>query len=444
MTNRTSARAFGIDSGVSTGLWWRSRHILVKAGSFFIGQGAVQGLNILAGLYLIRVLSVDSYAQYGLTQGFQQTVGLLMDLGFASTIIPLVGSRGDDRGLVGKYVRAAKHLRDRAFWILAPVATAVFVAIMLHHHWRWYVQVLLIASVLLSIYSSGKVSFYSAPLFLYGRLKEFYLPQTTVGSGRLLAVFAMRVAGLLNGWTAAAVSALSITSTGELLQRECRAHIEWPETDDKEKDREVLRYILPALPAMVFSAFQQQSSVFLISIFGQTSGIAQVAALGRLSQLFGVLSVFNAVVVEPSMAKLPREKVLGRYLLLLSLGVAICAPAVVLSFAEPGAILWLLGSKYAELRPIVGWAMLAGSLNYLATLMWILNRSRKWVFWSGTALEIGLTLLLQVLFLVFHGIRTTPDAVYFGLVTTIGPVVTHLYVSVVGMWSHEETNAHPA
>jgi hypothetical protein len=435
MANLTPALAPPIDSGASTGLWWRGRRILSLVTRFFLGQGALQGVNILVGLYLVRALSIESYAQFGLTVGFQQTVGLLMDLGFASTIIPLVGSRGDDRGLVGRYVRAAKHLRDRAFWILAPVAAIVFVAMMFHHHWSWYVQTLLICSVLLSIYSSGKVSYYGAPLFLYGKLKEYYLPQTAVGGGRLLAILGMRVVGALNGWTAAAVSALGVTLNGELLQRETRRHIDWPEIDDPKTDKEVLRYIMPAIPAMIFSAFQLQSSIFLISIFGQTSGIAEVSALGRLSQLFGILSVFNAVVIEPSMARLAPEKVPKRYIVLISLGVLICAPLVILSFVAPGPILWLLGSKYSELGSVVGWAMLGGALYYLATLIWVMNRSRKWVFWSGTAMEIGLILLLQILFLAFRGVRTTPDAVYFGLISAIGPLITQFYVMFLGMFT---------
>jgi hypothetical protein len=68
-----------IDSGASTGLWWRGRRILSLVTRFFLGQGALQGINILVGLYLVRVLSIESYAQFGLTVGFQQTVGLLMD-----------------------------------------------------------------------------------------------------------------------------------------------------------------------------------------------------------------------------------------------------------------------------------------------------------------------------------------------------------------------------
>lgn len=427
----TQTRAHGPNR--ISALLLNSRRISGILSRFFMGQGALQGINILSGLYLVRTLSVEAYAQFGLASGFQQLAGLLMDLGFASTIIPLVGDQGEDRALVGRYVRAAKYLRDRAFWVLAPVSIAVFLMIMHRHHWGWATQVVLTISVLLSIYSSGKVSYYSAPLILHGRLKEFYLPQTVVGIARLLVLLILRALGALNGWVATVMAALNIAINGKVLEKVTRQHIDWPKQDDPQANRDVLRYILPAIPAMIFAAFQLQSSVFLISIFGQTSNIAQVAALGRLSQIFGILTVFNAIIVEPSMAKLQQTKVVPRYILLLTLAMAACAPVVVFGFVTPGIVLWLLGSKYEALHNVVGWAMLAGALNYISTLIWIMNRARKWVFWRGTFLEIGLTLAVQILFIVFHGVKTTPDAVFFSLVSVLGPLVTHLYVTFFGL-----------
>jgi hypothetical protein len=82
--------------------------------------------------------------------------------------------------------------------------------------------------------------------------------------------------------------------------------------------------------------------------------------------------------------------------------------------------------------------MLGGSLYYLATLIWVMNRSRKWVFWSGTAMEISLILLLQIIFLIFHGVRTTPDAVYFGLISAVGPLAAQFYVMFLGMFTRSE------
>jgi O-antigen/teichoic acid export membrane protein len=414
-------------------IWKRGHRIAKILATFFLGQGALQGANILAGLYLVRTMSIEAYAQFGLAVGFQQTVGLLMDLGFTSTIIPLVGDQGDNKVLVGKYVRAAKHLRDRTFWILSPIAMIAFFAIMRRHRWSWISEVLLMASVLLSVYSGGNVSYYSAPLFLYGRLKDFYLPQTLSAVGRLAVFWMMRAVGVLTGWTAAIVTALNITLNGAILRKVARSHVEWPEEDDPKIDREVIRYVLPAIPALVFAAFQLQSSVFLIGIFGQSVSIAQISALGRLSQIFSVFTIFNTVVVEPAMARLPQAKVLSRYVILILIGLLGCTSIVLLAFVEPGPLLWLLGSKYEGLRDVVGWAMLTGSINYLSILIWIMNRARKWVFWSGTILEIILTLLGQALFIVIHGVRTTHDAVFFSLLSAFGPLLTHIYVMIYGM-----------
>src|ERR1700761_6659989 len=164
----------------------RQQRIVQIVMNFLLGQGALQALNLVAGFYLVHRLSIEAYAQYGLAVAFQGVFSILMDLGFASTIVPLVGDRREDRALVGRYVRAAKHLRDRSFWMLAPIAAIAFLAIMHKHHWSWIVEVLLLGSVLLSLYSGGTLSYFSAPLFLFSRLREYYVPQVVSGAGRLL------------------------------------------------------------------------------------------------------------------------------------------------------------------------------------------------------------------------------------------------------------------
>ncbi len=411
----------------------RSRRILELLLRFFLGQGALQAIGVLSGLYLVRVLSVEAYAQFGLATSFQQLTALLMDLGFASTIVPLVGSRRDDRALVGRYIRSAKHLRDRVFFLLSPIAVVLFLFIMHRHHWSGTAQTVLIISVLVSLYATGKVSYFSTPLILQGKMKELYAPQAFLGLLRLLLLGGLRGLGLLNGWVAVMTGTLNTVLNGRVLEAQGRKHLDWPEQDDPATNREVVRYILPAVPAMIFAAFQLQSSVFLISIFGKTSGIAQVSALGRLNQIFSILMIFNAVIVEPFMARLEPGKVLSRYMLLLGLALGACTPFILVAFLAPDAVLWLLGSKYEGLRNVVGWAMLAGALNYLQVLLWTMNRARKWVFWRGTILEIGLTLVIEISFIVFHGVRTTPDAVYFSLVATLGPLATHIYVTVFGL-----------
>jgi O-antigen/teichoic acid export membrane protein len=400
--------------------------------SFFLGQGAAQGISILTGLFLVHKLSVDAYAQFGLASGFQSLFSILMDFGFAGTIIPMVGDRRDDRALVGRYVRSAKHLRDWAFWLISPITVVAFLAIMHKQHWSMTIQLFLLGSVLLSLYSGGKVSYYSTPLFLFSRLREYYVPQVISGAGRLVAYVGLAFVGGLNAWTAASLSALNITVNGSWFGRKSRLYLEWPTKEDPATDRELFRYILPAAPAIIFASFQSQITLFLVSIFGGTLAIAQVAALGRIAQLFSVLMTFNIIVVEPYVARLNRERLLSTYLLFLFLTAAACTPVVLIAFLWPQAFLWLLGSKYQVLGNLLGWLVLASCLNYLAGLMWIMNRARKWLFWSGTFLEIVLLLVLQITYVLCVGVRTTRQAVFLTFAMSFCYLIAHGYVSIYG------------
>lgn len=412
----------------------RGRHIAQTLLNFCLGQGALQIVGALGGLLLVRKLTVDAYAQVGLVTGFQAVISILMDLGFASTIIPLVGEHTGDRALVGRYVRAARALRNRSFWTIAPVATAVFVAIMHRHHWSVRIQLALIASVLLSLYSGGKVAYFSAPLFIYGRLRDFYVPQVVAGLGRLLAYLALAFTGGLNAWTAAGLSAINVAVVAQMLQRKSDRLVVWPTQDSPETQKQIMRYVLPAAPAMIFAALQSQISLFLVSLFGGTVDIAQVAALGRIGQLFAVLMSFNVIVIEPYVARLAPARLLRNFLGLLLLAAIACSPVVLLAFRHPGFYTAILGGKYANLAPEMGWLILGSCINYLAGLLWIMNRARKWLFWSGSILEIVSLLLVQFTFLAFIGVRTVHQAVLFAFASSFCYILSHGYVSLFGFF----------
>jgi len=430
--SETDLQRATIKSGGRREHYKRWRRILETVSSFFLGQGALQAVNILLGIFLIRALSVEAYAQYGLAFGFQSTAASLMDLGFASTIIPLVGNRIDDRELVGRYIHAAIRLRTRAFFFLAPFAVAAFVAIAHSHHWSMELQILLIIPVLVALYSSGNVSCHSTPFFLYRRLTQFYSPQTLTGLVRFGIYVVLQFSGWLNAWTAAAFSALNVTFISGVLARKSREWVGRSNADTHSAEREIVHYVMPAMPALIFGALQPQISLFLISIFGQTTSIAQVAALGRIAALFTVLQTFSVVIVEPYIARVSQNRLMGIYLKLIFLACACCIPVVILAFVWPEPILWALGSKYAGIRDVIGWLIFSSCTTYIAVLAWVMNRARKWVFWSGTILEIALILAVQTAFIIFIGVRTTREAVLFSLASSLCLVIAHAYNAVYG------------
>ncbi len=410
----------------------RTRRIFNLLRDFVLGQGAMQGVGVLVGLFLVRNLSVSDYAKFGLAAGFQFTTSVLMDLGYASTIIPLVGDRLSDRALVGRYVREAKSHRDRAFWALAPLAAIAFLYITYRQRWAWPTQIILLFSVLLALYSSGPASYYGAPLILYRRLRAFYIPQSVSAFFRLLIYIVLRPLGALNAWSAAVLNALNITANGFLLKRRSLQSIEWPQSTDPAIRKEIRDYILPASPAILLGAFHGQIALFLIGVWGSTVNIAQVAALGRLTQVFSVMLTFNIVIIEPYVARLPRQRLLATYFKLIAIASAGCTAISLFSFFFPGIFLWPLGPKYAPLRNLIGWVVVTVCINYLAGLIWIMNRSRKWVFWRGTIAEVGLLALVQIGFLMIFGVRSTRDAVLFNFASSFCYLAAHTYIAIHG------------
>jgi hypothetical protein len=410
----------------------RSRRVSNLIFTFVMGQGALQGLNVVIGLFLLRILSVSDYAKFGLATGFQATASILIDLGCASTVVSLIGERALDPATVGRYVRGAKSLRDTAFWILSPFATITFLIITHRQEWSWAAQAILLLTILLGVFSNGSISYYSAPLFLHRRLSDFYLPQTISNLCRLAAYAVLGLLGALNFWTTACLSALNLAISGRLVGKKSRKYMAWPRSNDAAIQKEIRRYVLPASPAIILAAFQGQVALILISIFGNTVSIAEVAALGRLGLLFSVLMTFNVAVVEPYIARLPRERLFSVYVRLMAFAAIGCIALAAFSFVAPGCFLLLLGPKYGELRGLIGWVILTACINYMAGLLWIMNRSRKWVFWRGAVSQIFLLLVVQIGFVTVFGVRNTHEAVMFNFVSSFCYLIPHAYIAIYG------------
>ena len=139
---------------------------------FLAGQGSVQILNLISGFLLLRWLSIEAYAQYSVTFGFQSTLSMLIDLGFSSSIVALVGDRGSDKEVVGTYIRSAKHFRNRLFAVIIPLAAIAFPLIASKQHWDWTTQLLLFVSLVSSLFFQGWMSYYSAPLLINQRIMQ--------------------------------------------------------------------------------------------------------------------------------------------------------------------------------------------------------------------------------------------------------------------------------
>lgn len=99
---------------------------LAKTSQFGVWQLLSQTIQFVTGFLIVRSLSYEAYAQYGLTLSFQSMLALLVDLGFSGSILALVGQRIDDREVVGRYMGAALRQRTRLMLMVIPLSVPAF------------------------------------------------------------------------------------------------------------------------------------------------------------------------------------------------------------------------------------------------------------------------------------------------------------------------------
>jgi hypothetical protein len=237
---------------------------------------------------------------------------------------------------------------------------------------------------------------------------------------------------VLGSVVAAWISTASLALTGLLYRRSARRHLAEPEAIDPHAAAEMRRYVTPIIPGVIFNALQAQVQVAVITVLGQSKSIAEVAALGRLGQLFLLLHAFNGVFVQPFISRTGDTDLPRRYARVLLSQTAIAGALTCVAFAVPETLLWILGPNYSGLSDEVGWVTLAACIGYVSAGMWTMHSARRWIYWWGTIGYISSVLIAQVLSALFLDLSRTHGVVLFGLITNVAVLLLHVATAVYG------------
>jgi len=170
--------------------------------------------------------------------------------------------------------------------------------------------------------------------------------------------------------------------------------------------------------------------------------IAEVAALGRLSQLYLVLSAFNYVITEPMIARAGTETLHKKYIVVVIAATAIAFTILLTAVLIPDAFLLILGNKYANLGEQIPWLLAASGINFIATTLWTMNSARKWIFWWGTFAYIFTIILCQIAGIVNFDVSTTSGVLRLSLLTATGILCVQITIAIKGL--SNENRCSPA
>jgi O-antigen/teichoic acid export membrane protein len=417
-----------------------------RLSTFLGGQSAVQLLNAATGLLLLRLMSKTDFAVYAIALGIQGMIAILTDIGFGGAISGLVGTRYRDKALLGSYIRTASHLRQILLLFITGAAILLSIAFrkieMQAHGQRNFI--LLGLAVLLTVQFQAWASYYEIPLLLNNKLVSFYSPQIAAAALRIVSSVVLYYTNNISSTTVIAANTLSIVVMGVSYRIMARPLIDVPRKASREHGREMVRLLVPLLPGTLYQALQGQISLFLIAVFGHVSQIAEVAAAGRIGQLFLLLNSSNGVLVGPLFSRTPRSLFRKRYAYTVG---AVGVVALLMAASArlcPGAYLLLLGANYSNLTPQVRLVVYASAIGYFVGAMWSVAVARKWIFWWSGSLQLILLTLVQLVCVIFLPLNTSEGVLKMNIYTAFGALTVQILHVIQGFSVHAKAEAAEA
>lgn len=399
---------------------------------FLLSQGITLAGNLLYGLLCIRLLPVADYAEFVVVFAIQGTLVLLMDIGITGSIVPLVGEKIDNSQLIADYVASLRQLAHWLYAIVAPLTVIAYPLLVRNRHWSWRVVAAMIAILLVSAWFARVGAAYGAVLIVRRDRRRWYRAQmgSSLGTLALLGVFYSL--HWLNGFSAILINVSGIIFVAASYYFRAEQLLGVSGSPSREKRTAIIQLTLPAIPGVIFYALQGQLAIFLITIFGRTGAVASVGALGRLSQVFALLSQMNPILVEPYFAKLPRSRLKLNYLSAAAFAAAFGMAAVVLARIFPGLFLWVLGPKYAGFRSEVVLVMISGAISLVCGMMQSIHAARRFVYYSFVISNNVLTFLVEALLIWKMDLSTVRGVLLFNIFASLPSLALAVATALYG------------
>jgi hypothetical protein len=399
---------------------------------FFTAQGITLAGNMLYGLICVRLLEPADYAKFVVLFGVQGMMTILMDANMAGTLIPLIGERTGNMQLIADYVASLRGLARRAYVVVGIGLIVCYPLLVKNRNWSFTLIAAMIITLLISTWFARVIGIYGSVLILLGDRNSWYRGQMISSLGTLALLGVAWAAHTLNAFVAIEINVLGMIYCAFDYYMRSRKLLGVRGIVSSEKSSAIIKLALPNVPQAIFYAFQGQVSLFLITYFGHASGIASIGALGRLGQIFALVLQMFPFLVEPYFAKLPKERLKSSYFYVLVITGTTCALVALLAAKLPWIFLWALGPSYRDLRYEVFLSTLASAISCFSAALWCIHSARRFVYWWSTFFGIGLTLLVQVAFILRADLTTVRTVLWLNIAVNVASLFVNILCGIYG------------
>ena len=395
--------------------------LIVKVGS---AQALLQIIGVLSGILIIHQLNTHEYALYTIANTMLGTMTVLADGGISLAVMAEGGKVYLKRDELGVVLVTGLKLR-KSFALVALLIVSPILFYLLYTHGA---SALFSSLMLLALIPAFLAALSDSVLEIVPKLHQDIGPlqknEITAGLGRLVMISGSL---LIFPWAYLAILMNGIPRwwANIQLKKISAKYADFDQQPDPVVSGKIMAIVKRSLPEIIYYCLSGQLTIWLISIFGKTSQIAQIGAIGRLSATLALFSTLISILLVP---RFSRHK--GGYKVLLKIFLTIVGAVAVLSLFIVGfcylfstQLLWVLGKQYQGLEYYLQLSFIGSCVTLLTGTIFFLYSSKGWIINPVFLIPFNILLLVCGVFL-------------FNLSTLEGVLLLNIFIASLQMLMH--------
>jgi len=389
-----------------------------------LSQGFLQMISFICGVFVMRLLPTHEYALYTLANTMLATMILLADSGVSTGVMAQAAKVWNDNDKLGAVLATGFELRKKFALVSLLVAFPALLYLLLHHGYSWGMSALICIS-LVPAFIAGLSGTLLEVVF---KLRQDIIPLQKIQVLNNLARLAL-VASLLTifPWAFIAILAAGIPQlwANRRLKDNSLVHVNWQQQPDVAVRKEIRFTVKRALPGTVYYCLSGQITIWLISVFGNYTAIAQMGALGRLAMVLSVFTVLFSTLVSPRFARLPpgKDVLLKPFLNIMSGLLLLTLLITGFTWLFPAEMLWVLGKNYSGLNMELLLYVTDSCLGLLWGSAYILGATRGWNIHPAFSITVSICSIVAGILLI--DVSTVKGVLFLNLFVSIIQVLMY-------------------
>lgn len=354
-------------------------------------QVIVQAVGFVSGILIIRLLPTQEYALYTLANTMLGTMTILADSGISTGVMAQGGKVWQDKEKLGAVLATGLDLRRRFAIGSLIISTPILFYLLLHNGASWLMSLLIVLSLIPAFYAALSDSLLEIVPKLHQSILPLQKNQVTVGLGRL---FLSAITLFVFPWTFVAILASGIPRIyGNVkLKKISSEFVNLTQHANTEVKEEILKLVKKNLPAAIYFCISGQISIWIISIFGNSTSIAQIGALGRVSMILNIVGALFSILIVPRFSRIQNQPLRLFSLFSKIIITSICIMVLIILGAHifSNQLLWILGKNYSGLNSELDLLLIGNSLNLIMGVALTLTINRGWILTPIISISLNL------------------------------------------------------